>query len=95
MKTTYINATDAREKFFDLIEDSQKQIQPVHITVRGVPKAVIMSQEDYEGWTATLETLSDKSLIADIVDGLQDIKKGHLVSLSTLKGRLAKQRVSA
>ena len=90
MNKIYITATDAREKFFDLVENSQKKSQPVHITVRGIPKAVIMSQEDYDGWAETYETLADTKLMTSVSEGLKDIKKGDLVDWKTLKQRLDK-----
>ena len=87
-KIEYINATDARKQLFDLIEEAQKSPLPIHLTVRGVPKAVIVSQDEYESWVATLETLSDPELMKGIEEGNRDIDSSNVVSLDDLKQEL-------
>ncbi len=84
----YVNVTDARKKLFDIVEETQTNPLPVHLTVRGVPAAVIVSQEEYESWMATLETLSDPELMEGIEEATEDVKAGRVISLDQMKHEL-------
>lgn len=85
---TFINATQARSQFFDLLAQVQKQPNPVNITVKGVPEAVLMSKDDYDAWMATYETLMDKELMEQIKLGDADIKADRHVSLKAVEKEL-------
>lgn len=87
---SYITATDARNNFFDLLDQVKKGPYPINITVKGIPEAVVMSKEDYEGWLATIETLSDPELMEAIRQGDEDIKAGRYKSWDEVKKDLSK-----
>jgi len=57
-KTT-ISISEARKRIFDIAEEVQAPNKVYTLTTDGVPKAVIMSAEEYESWTETLEVLRD------------------------------------
>ncbi|MFH0795582.1 MAG: type II toxin-antitoxin system Phd/YefM family antitoxin [Candidatus Omnitrophota bacterium] len=80
----YINATEARNNFFGLLEKVKRSPFPINITVKGVPEAVIMSKEEFDGWIATLETLSDPELMKSIREGDEDIKAGRYCDLDEI-----------
>ena len=88
MSQSFINATDARKNFFDLLSQVKRRPFPVQITVKGVPEAVLMSKEDYDAWMATYETLMDKELMGQIKSGDADIKAGRYVSLEAVEKEL-------
>lgn len=88
MIPTYINATDARRDFFDLLEGLKKSPFPVTITYKGMPRAVLMSQEDYNGWVATMETLADEELMQQTRESNEAFAKGDTISWEELKGEL-------
>jgi prevent-host-death family protein len=84
----FINATDARKDFFNLLRRAKKGPYPINITIKGTPEAVIMSKEDYDAWMATYETLLDTSLVEAIKKGDEDIKAGRYTSLENFKKEL-------
>jgi len=79
MKTTdlFITATDARNNFFNLLAKVKKSPYPISITVKGIPEVVVMNKDDYDGWIATLETLSDK----DLMESIKEILKKESIKL--------------
>jgi len=85
----FISATKARNNFFDLLEKVKKEPFPVNITVKGIPEAVVMSKEEFDGLTATIETLSDSELMEKIRRSDDDIKAGRYVSWEDVKKELA------
>lgn len=87
-KQTYINATDARKNFFDLLLMVKNNPFPVNITVKGVPEAVIMSREEYDSWMATIETLSDPEEMAQIRESEADFKAGRYSDWRDVKKEL-------
>lgn len=83
--STYITATMARKNFFSLIDQASKPGKHISITHAGIPKVVMMSQEDFEGLIETLEIMSDQQLMKDIREGLKE--KGG-ISLEDLEKEL-------
>jgi len=75
-QNVFVSATKARNNFFDLLERVKKEPFPINITVKGVPEAVIMSKEEFDGLMATIETLSDSELMEKIRRSDEDIKAG-------------------
>src|SRR3989337_4309989 len=84
----FINATDARNNFFDLLDKVKKNPYPINITVKGIPEAVIMSKEEFDGWIATIETLSDTELMKSIRQSEKDIKAGRYRDWEEVKKEL-------
>ena len=88
----YITATEARKKFYDVINDVQSPVGEVIITHKGLPRAVIMSFEEYEGLLETMEIMSDPELCRELKKDLKDIKAGnlhkHTTSLDKAKKKL-------
>lgn len=85
---TFVSATEARNNFFDLLGKVKNGPFPINITVKGVPEAVIMSKDDFDGWMATIETLSDPELMEKIRQGDEDIKAGRYSSWEDVKKEL-------
>jgi prevent-host-death family protein len=90
MKTTdlFITATDARNNFFNLLAKVKKSPYPINITVKGIPEVVVMNKEDYDGWMATLETLSDKDLMESIKESDKNFKGGQYQTWQEVKKEL-------
>ena len=84
----FISATEARNNFFTLLEKVKKSPYPINITVKGVPEAVIMNKEEYDGWIATIETLSDPELMASLRQSEKDMKAGRYSSLEEVEKEL-------
>ena len=73
---TYITATKARKNFFDLIKTASKPGKHISITHAGIPKVMMMSQDEFEGLIETLEIMSDPQLMRDIRASMKSKKKG-------------------
>lgn len=84
----FISATEVRNNFFKILEKAKKSPFPIQITVKGIPEVVIMSKEEYDGWMATLETLSDTELMEAIRQGDKDIKAGRYKTLEEVEKEL-------
>lgn len=78
---TIIPASQARSNFYDLIDEVSKTLKRFVITKHGRAKAVVLSPEEVESWEETLEIMSDKKLMKDIREGLEDVKKKRLTPL--------------
>ncbi|PIU37587.1 hypothetical protein CO005_01750 [Candidatus Roizmanbacteria bacterium CG_4_8_14_3_um_filter_34_9] len=90
MKTSdlYITATEARNNFFNLLAKVKSSPYPINITVKGIPEVVVMNKEDYDGWMATLETLSDKDLVESIKESDKNFKEGKYQTWQEVKKEL-------
>lgn len=84
----YITATEARNNFFEFLEQVKKSPYPINITLKGIPEVVVMSKDDYDGWIATIETLSDSELMESIRQSEKDIKAGRYQSWEEVKREL-------
>lgn len=88
MPNLFVSATDARNNFFDLLERVKKGPYPINVTINGIPEAVIISRSDYEGWMATLETLSDPELMESIKQSEKDLKAKRYSTLDEVEKEL-------
>ena len=61
---------------------------PINITIKGIPEAVIMSKDDFDGWMATIETLSDPELMEQIHQSEEDFKAGRYEDWEDVKKEL-------
>lgn len=87
----YITATEARNHFFEFLEQVKKSPYPINITLKGIPEVVVMSKDDYDSWLATIETLSDPELMEAIREGDEDIKAGRYRDWEEVKKDLNKK----
>ncbi len=86
--SNFINATDARKDFFDLLNKLGKNPYPFVITHKSAPQGVLMSWEDYNSWVATMETLADPELVEAIRVGDRDIAAGRYRGWEDVKKEL-------
>ena len=82
---TTIPATAARANFFDLIDEVSTSGKRVAITNKGETKALLISPEEVASWEATMDVMSSKELVKGIKNGMEDIKKGRIVSWKEVK----------
>ncbi len=75
---TFITATEARKKFFDVIDTADHPGSSVVITHEGLPKVVMMSFEEFEGWQETMEIMADPELDKELEEAMKDMKAGKL-----------------
>ena len=81
---TTVSATNARNNFYELLEEAASG-KKIAITNKGETKAVLISPQELASWEATLDVMSDPDLVKGIRKGMEDIKKGRVVSWEEVK----------
>lgn len=79
---TILPATEARTKFFKILDDIDEPNKTYTITLSGKPKAVIIPFDEYESWVETLEILRDTSLMKEIKKAKKEFERGEYVTLN-------------
>ena len=92
-KTT-ISATEARKKFFDIINKVEKTSTPFTITVNGEAKAVLMNAEDFDSWKETLEIMSNPKLVKGIEESKKELREGKYSTFEEVFGMTAEEALS-
>ena len=77
----YIAVSSAKARLLEILRKIEEQHGKVVITKNGIPKAVLINYEDFEGLPETIDILSDTEMMKGIKKGLQDIRAGRTVSL--------------
>ena len=79
---SYISVTKAKTMLLDMIRMLDDKDNTVAITKNGVPKAVLMSMEQYETMLETITILGDQDMMKQIRCSQKEIsKKKPLVDL--------------
>ncbi|MBF0490639.1 MAG: type II toxin-antitoxin system Phd/YefM family antitoxin [Candidatus Omnitrophica bacterium] len=84
MKT--MTATQAKSKFLEVLRKAHDSGEVFSITNNGIPYAVIMGQDDYEGLLETLLILEDKDYGRELLKRGREAKKGKGVSFEKVFG---------
>ena len=74
--STTLKATEARKNFFEILKNIDRPNRIYTITLDGVPKAVILSADEYESWLETMEIKSNPDLVREIKQAEKEFKKG-------------------
>lgn len=82
---TILNATKARANFLNIIDRVSDNLEEYVVTKEGEPRAVIISNEEYDSWRETVEVLGDSKLMKKIAAGVADIAAGNVVKLEELR----------
>ena len=83
----FIPITEAKSRLLDLIRDLQATEDIVAITKNGVPAAVLLSVERFEGLLETIDILSDEKAMASLRRSLRDARAGRWVSQEEAFGK--------
>jgi len=83
----FVSVTEAKNKLLDLIRNLKARQEIVAITRDGVPAAVLLSMDQFEGLTETIEILSDQGAMRSLRKALRQAKAGKWVSHDTVFGR--------
>lgn len=85
IKTT-IPISEARKNIFKIAEKVQKPGVYYTFTEKGKPKGVIMSAEEFESWTETMEVMQQfPNLDKDIAEADRAIRTGDFSGYTTLE----------
>ena len=84
--------TEARKNLYTVADEAEHPGVAVAITHNGIPKVVVMSFEEYEGWQETMEIMADPELDQELTEAMKEMKAGKLhkdtISLDEVKKRL-------
>ena len=80
--------TKARDELAEIVEKAASRLDEYIITVNGVPRAVLMSADEFDSRKETEEILTDKELMRSIKRAKEDIKKGRVYSWEAVKREL-------
>lgn len=83
----FVSVTDAKNKLLDLIRNIKQRDQVVAITRDGVPTAVVLSMDQFEGLTETIEILSDAGSLRSLKRSLKQADAGKWISHDAVFGR--------
>ncbi|MFH0851682.1 MAG: type II toxin-antitoxin system Phd/YefM family antitoxin [Candidatus Peregrinibacteria bacterium] len=83
-----ITATEARKNFYAVIDAAEHPGVSVVITHEGIPKVVVMSFEEFEGWQETFDIMSDPVLSKELVKDLKNSKKEKGIPWEKVKKEL-------
>ena len=78
----YMSVSTAKARLLEVLRSIEEQRAKVVITKNGMPKAVLLNYEDFEGLLETIDILSDSQTVSGIKKGLRDIKAGRIVTLA-------------
>jgi antitoxin YefM len=72
----YIPVTRAKSAFLEIIRKIEGSDDAIAITKNGVPEAILLSMNKFEGLMETLEILSDKKAMTSIRKSIEEARKG-------------------
>ena len=73
----FITITEAKTRLLDLVRDLQAEDDIVAITKNGVPAAVLLSVERFEGLLETIDILSDEKAMTSLRRSLREARAGR------------------
>lgn len=85
--STYIPISKAKSDLLEIIRRLENVEDAVAVTKNGVPAAVILSMEKYQGLLETLDILSDEKAMKSLRTSLRQARKGKWVKYDEVFGR--------
>jgi len=86
-----IPISDLQTRAKKIVESVKHTRDPVIITQRGRPAALLVNYEDYEGMMATLEEMSQPDWRERLAEAERDSKSGRGIELEEFKARRARR----
>ena len=84
---TYIPISKAKSELLDIIRRLESVNDAVAVTKNGVPVAVILSMEKYEGLLETLDILSDEKTMKSLRTSMRQARRGKWLKHEEVFGR--------
>ncbi|HBB02281.1 MAG: hypothetical protein US89_C0002G0126 [Candidatus Peregrinibacteria bacterium GW2011_GWF2_38_29] len=89
---TILSISEARKRIFEIADDVSKASVYYTLTENGRPKVVIMSAEEFESWTETIEVMREfPDILKEIEEVEKDMKSGKYKNYTTLDEILEKE----
>ena len=84
--STYIPISKAKSDLLEIIRRLENVEDAAAVTKNGVPAAVILSMEKYEGLLETLDILSDEKTIKSLRTSMRQARKGKWLKYDEVFG---------
>jgi len=82
---TTLSVSEARKQIFKIIDQIEKTGLYFTLTEKGMPKAVIMSAEEFDSWQETLAVMKEfPDIKKDIKKAEEEYRKGRYITLEEL-----------
>ena len=85
--TKYVSIAKAKTNLQRLIRQVEHADEAVAVTKNGVPAAIILSLDKFQGLLETIEILSDKPTLKSLKTSLRQAQKGKWVRHAEVFGR--------
>lgn len=72
---SYIPVTKAKTRLLSMIRNFDNREDTIAITKNGVPKAVIMSMDQYESICETMEIMKNRDIMEQIWSSMKDVRE--------------------
>ena len=76
---TFIPITRAKANLLNMVRQLSETNDTIAITKNGVPTAVLLSMDKFEGFLETIDILADSEIMDQLKSSADDIKAGRLV----------------
>jgi len=86
---------ELRAHLSSLLDEVSDRRDHVLVTRNGAPAAALVPIDEYEALEETAEVLSDPDALSALEEGLAEIERGEIVTLSELRTELAERRPTA
>ncbi len=87
MPTSVVPVSRFKTRLLAFVRKAGRLHDRAILTHRGVPHAVVMSYEEYEGWLETLEILSDRAFARGLRKAREEARRGKLLSYEEVFGK--------
>ncbi len=78
---SYVPITQAKAKLLDMVRQLHNTNNTIAITKNGVPEAVMLSMQKFEGLLETINILADPEMMRQLQGSAKDVKAGRLIDL--------------
>ncbi len=92
MPTSTVPASEFKTRLLAFVRKASELHDRAILTHRGVPRAVVMSYDEYEGWLETLEILSDRAFARGLRKARREAGQGKLLSYVEVFGKPRNKR---
>lgn len=83
----FVSITKAKSTFLEIVRQVEREDSTIAVTKNGVPAAVILSMEKFEGLLETLDILSDEDAMKSLKKSIRQSRKGQWVRFEEVFGR--------
>lgn len=78
---TFVPITQAKAKLLDIVRQLHDTNDTIAITKNGVPEAVMLSMQKFEGLLETIDILSDPEMMRQLKGSGKDVQAGSFIDL--------------